>query len=248
MPTVLVIAGTDSSGGAGVLRDVATLRDFGVTAACAVTAVTAQSDTSLLALSAMDPQLVQQQIAGALAAHPVGAIKIGMLATAEIVRAVAASLPTEIPVVLDPVRAASAGGALLTPDAHAALLRDLFPRVTLVTPNLPEIAALLAEPTATDATVAREQTHRLLAKGCGAVLLKGGHASGAEAIDLLLTSAGVELELAKPRVTATLRGTGCALASAIAAHLARGSSLEAACREAKDYVYAALQRRSWASY
>lgn len=247
MPTVLVIAGTDSSGGAGVLRDVTTLRDFGVAAACAVTAVTAQSDSRLIALTPMDPRLVQQQIAGALASHPIAAVKIGMLATADIVRVVIESLPADLPVVLDPVLTASAGGALLTAEAQAILREQLLPRVTLVTPNLPEIAALLGESLATDTHTAQTQAQRLLSTGCEAVLLKGGHASGVEAVDLLLASAGGALELCQPRVPANLRGTGCALASAIAAGLARGLALDVACRDAKEYVHAALQRRSWES-
>ena len=243
MSTVLVIAGTDPGGGAGLVRDIATLTRLGVAARCAVTAVTAQTDAELSHLHALPSQLVRAQLAAALAGAPVAAVKIGMLANAEIVECVAEALALHplLPVVLDPVLAASSGAALLDARGLEVLRARLLPRALLLTPNLVEAAVLLDEAPAADEVGALAQAHRLLACGAQAVLLKGGHAAGAQATDLLVRAGAADERLAGPRIAATLRGTGCALASAIAAHLARGGSLLQACRDAKAYVSALLQ-------
>lgn len=295
-PSVLVIAATDSSGGAGLTRDVRVLTDFSVDALCVTTAVTAQSDKRVLSVHHVPPDVIRAQLTAALETRKVGAVKIGMLGTRATVEAVAEGLleiveeadrapgsegapgrlsrllshglasHTTVPVVLDPVLVSSSGGVLLDARGRAALREKLLPQATLVTPNVPEIAALLGEPVASDEVEWVNQARRLLEFGCQAILLKGGHATGDEAVDLLVTRAQspqpdrrqpegrqsgatrsgtpvgniiVERVTAK-RVSATSRGTGCALASGIAAALASGHSLLEACRRAKHYVLETL--------
>jgi hydroxymethylpyrimidine/phosphomethylpyrimidine kinase len=241
---VLVIAGLDSSGGAGLVRDVHTLAHFGAAALCAVTAVTAQSDAQLRAVHLVPPDLVRAQIEAAVATRAPGAIKIGMLGTRATVLAVAASLATHrpLPLVLDPVLASSSGGELLDAAGQAALRALLLPRTTLLTPNIPEAAALLGAPRARSEEELLRQAEALLALGPQAVLLKGGHGEGALAVDLLLMRAVGVQRLSAPRCDATRRGTGCALSSAIAAGLAVGVELAAACARAKRYVTQLLQQ------
>jgi hydroxymethylpyrimidine/phosphomethylpyrimidine kinase len=250
-PAVLIIAGSDSSGGAGLSRDIQVLTHFSVRPLCAVTAVTAQSDARLMAIHPVPPQIIRAQIAAAFETCPVAAIKIGMLGTGAAVEAVAGSLaptptrgeaPQAVPsVILDPVLVSSSGGLLLTKNGQHALKEWLLPRVTLLTPNIPEAAALLGEPVAEGPQALIEQAKRLTALGPQAVLLKGGHGSGGEAVDYLWDGASVH-ELVAPRLPATQRGTGCTLASAVAACLARGFPLLTACREAKKHVQRRLER------
>jgi hydroxymethylpyrimidine/phosphomethylpyrimidine kinase len=239
---VLVIGGSDSSGGAGITCDAQTLERFGVRTLPVVTAVTAQTHARLCAVRVTSSQLVRAQIASALATQPVQAIKTGMLATRAIVSAVAAALPAVAPpLVIDPVLVSSSGGRLLDRAGREALCRVLLPRATLLTPNVPEAAALLGTRAArTEAQLIR-QAEALLALGPAAVLLKGGHARGSEAADLLLMRGASPQWLRAPRMKATRRGTGCALASAIAAGLACGLTLPAACARAKDHVVQLLQ-------
>lgn len=240
-PAVLVIAATDSSGGAGLTRDVRVLGDFSVDALCVVTAVTAQSDQKVTGVHHVPPEIVRAQLTAALATRPIGAIKIGMLGTRATVEAVAEALPaSDIPIVVDPVLVSSSGGVLLDEEGRTALTRILMPRATLVTPNVPEVAALLGESPALDEDGLAGQGQRLLACGSRAILLKGGHSQGAEAVDLLITAAGVQ-RIGSRRVSGSSRGTGCALASAIAASLAKGKSLAAACEAAKTYVLGMLE-------
>jgi len=239
-PTVLAIAGWDSSGGAGMSRDLRVLAECGVAAVGAITAVTAQSDAHVLSIQHVRPEIVRDQISAALATGTVRAIKIGMLGPRAIVEAVAGSLPSRaaIPIVLDPVRAASSGRALLDEEGWDAMRELLLPGVTLVTPNIPEAIALTGE----DAVAIDDETpviacaRQILALGPAAVLLKGGHAAGSESVDMLVNGSGDVTCLRARRLKATLRGTGCALSSAIAAGLARGLALAEACRLAKDYV------------
>ena len=299
-PAVLVIAATDSSGGAGLTRDVRVLTDFSVDALCVVTAVTAQSDKKVTAVHHVPPDVIRAQIAAALATRQVGAIKIGMLGNRATVEAVVEGLradgslrgkvapgswPSEdlaaggsspsgslrggsllregpshgIPIVVDPVLVSTSGGVLLDAGGRAALTEALFPLAALVTPNVPEAAALLCEALATDEAGLVQQGLRLLGFGSRAILLKGGHryaghghagrhAAGhidaEDAVDLLIsgaTAGGRTVErIVARRVAGTSRGTGCALASAIAAGLAAGKPLNEACRAAKDYVLGML--------
>ena len=242
MSAVLIIGGTDSSGGAGLARDLRTLTELDTVALCAVTAVTAQSDEGLRACEVMPAELVRAQIEAAFATRAVGAVKIGMLANAATVRAVADALAPhpEVPLVLDPVLRSTSGAQLLEEGGRAVLMERLLGRAALLTPNLAEAATLLHCPVATTETQALEQARQLLARGARAVLLKGGHANGPESVDLLLWQERAE-RLSAPRIAATLRGTGCALASAIAVYLAQGIALSAACARAKDYVSALLR-------
>jgi hydroxymethylpyrimidine/phosphomethylpyrimidine kinase len=241
---VLVIAGTDSSGGAGLARDVATLTGFGIGALVAVTAVTAQTDSEVRAVELLAPPLVQAQIHAALATRRAAAIKTGMLGNGAIVAAVAAAIPPRelVPLVLDPVLAATSGGALLDGAGRAALTALLLPRATLLTPNIPEAALLLGVAPATSAEEIIGQGRALCALGPEAVLVKGGHASGALAIDWLVTRAGSVHRLAAPRLAGARRGTGCALASAIAAGLAAREPLAVACERAKEHVTGLFQQ------
>jgi hydroxymethylpyrimidine/phosphomethylpyrimidine kinase len=241
-PAVLVIAGSDSSGGAGLVRDLEVLADLGCEAVCAVSAVTAQTHGRVIAVHHVPPQVVRAQISAALDSTAVGAVKIGMLGTAATVNAVADSLPRggALPIVLDPVLLSSSGGELLDEAGRAAMRTRLFPLTTVLTPNIPEAAALCGTAPAASREALLEQARSLLATGVGAVLLKGGHATGAEAVDLLLGADGAPQWLSSPRLEARSRGTGCALASAIAAALAHGSSVEDACASAKRYVLSLL--------
>lgn len=234
---VLVIAGSDSSGGAGVTRDVRVLTDCGVDALCAITAVTAQTNARTGSIHPVPAALIKEQITAAFATRPINAIKIGMLATAATVEAVVASLPESMPpLVIDPVLVSSSGGVLLDAAGITVMQQQLLPRTTLFTPNIPEAATLLNEAPADDVTTMVEQAQRLLQMGPRAVLLKGGHAGGAEAIDVLVWDDGDSLILASPRSTLQRRGTGCAFASAAAAALARGEAINDACRAAKRYI------------
>jgi hydroxymethylpyrimidine/phosphomethylpyrimidine kinase len=241
---VLVIAGSDSSGGAGLARDLHSLARFGIEAMCAVTAVTVQSDSRVSAVHPLPPELVRAQIEAALATGRVGAIKIGMLGTGAVALAVAACLPPRerVPMVLDPVLASSSGAALLDACGREVLRESLVPRATLVTPNIPEAAALLGtEPATTEEEVLR-QAHAWLALGPAAVLIKGGHGSASEAVDLLVGAEALPRRLVAARSARTHRGTGCALASGIAAGLAAGLELGEACARARDHVLELLQR------
>lgn len=254
-PAVLVIAGSDSSGGAGIVRDLQTLAAFGIEALCALTAVTAQTHARVVSVHHVPPHIVRAQIHCALEARPIAAIKIGMLGTRATVNAVADCLPREAapPVVLDPVLLSSSGGMLLDEEGRAAMRARLFPLTTVLTPNIPEAASLCgvahaggaAYDSNPEALIA--QARALRALGARAVLLKGGHAQGAESMDLLLDEPGEPQWLCAPRLAARCRGTGCALSSAIAASLAGGSSVEAACRGAKRYVHSLITRDPRAS-
>ena len=245
-PAVLVIAATDSSGGAGLTRDVRVLTDFSTDVLCAITAVTAQSDALVSAVHHVPPQLIRAQIAAAFATRRVGAIKIGMLGTRASVEAVVESLPADasIPIVLDPVLVSSSGAVLLDGSGLTAMREKLFPRVALLTPNIPEAATLLGEGIATSEHALIDQAQRLLALGPQAVLLKGGHTDGRDAVDLLVSNAHGLQRISSPRLQATSRGTGCALASAIGAKLAHGTALLDACRVAKRYVAEEMLGRS----
>lgn len=245
-PAVLVIAGSDSSGGAGLVRDLRALADFDVEAVCAITAVTAQTHGHVVSVHHVPPEVVRTQIRAALESALVRAVKIGMLGTAATVSAVADCLPRagSLPVVLDPVLLSSSGGVLLDEAGRAEMRARLFPLATVLTPNIPEAASLCGAAPAASGEALLEQARALLAMGAQAVLLKGGHATGAEAADLLLTAKGEPRWLSSPRINARCRGTGCALGSAIAAGLAGGASVEEACRRGKEYVRSMLAARA----
>jgi hydroxymethylpyrimidine/phosphomethylpyrimidine kinase len=241
VPVALIIAGSDSSGGAGIEADLKTFSALGVYGACVITALTAQNTKGVFAIHDVPADFIAAQINAVFTDLDVGAVKIGMLANASAIDVVAAALDRYRPrnVVLDPVMIASSGERLLREDAVGAL-RGLIRRARVITPNLPEAAALLDAPLARDEAEMRGQAEKLLARGAGAVLIKGGHGAGAESVDLLV-EADACLRLAAPRLpTKNTHGTGCTLASALAAGLAKGLSLDEAARQAKTYVSAAL--------
>lgn len=225
-PTALTIAGSDSGGGAGIQADLKTFLDHRVYGMSVLTAVTAQNTRGVTGVWGIPPEGVRAQLEAVFADLPVDAVKIGMLgdaATIEVVADVLASLPTRPPIVLDPVMIAKGGAPLLRADAISALRERLVPLATLVTPNLPEAEALGELAGAT-------------------VLHKGGHAEGDEVVDRL-TGSGVSRVWRHPRVRSkNTHGTGCTLASAIAANLARGLPLEEACDAGITYVSGLLVR------
>jgi hydroxymethylpyrimidine/phosphomethylpyrimidine kinase len=241
-PIALTIAGSDSGGGAGLQGDLKTFSALGVYGASVVTALTAQSTTGVAAIHDVPADFVGAQMDAVLADLRVGAVKIGMLGRAPVIAAVAAGLQRwrQDKVVLDPVMVASTGEPLLAADALEALKRALLPLATVVTPNLPEAAALIGTRMAESEAEMHAQARALLALGAKAVVIKGGHAQGETSVDLLVDQRGVvALPLARLPSRNT-HGTGCAFSAAIAASLAKGLDLEAAVRAAKDYVHAAI--------
>jgi len=241
-PVALTIAGSDSSGGAGIQADLKTFAALGVYGASVITALTAQNTQGVSGIHLVPPEFVTAQIDAVFGDLDVGAVKIGMVAQPETIETIAAALKRWSPkhVVLDPVMVATSGDRLLSADAVDALRMKLVPHATILTPNLPEAAALLDEPVATSEAAVESQGRRLMAMGCPAVLIKGGHGQGAESIDYLIDRDGVTALAATRIATANTHGTGCSLSSAIAAELAKGADLRTAVRSAKTWVSAAI--------
>jgi hydroxymethylpyrimidine/phosphomethylpyrimidine kinase len=242
----VTIAGSDSGGGAGIQADLKTFSALGVYGASVITALTAQNTLGVQGIHDVPPPFIAQQIASVFSDLTVAAVKIGMLSQPAVIETVAAGLARHNArnVVLDPVMIATSGDRLLAPAAVETLKTVLIPRAILVTPNLPEAAALLDEPAAEDEPTMRAQAERLLKLGAQAVLIKGGHAGGPESVDILVSAAGVE-RFASPRLaTRNTHGTGCTLSSAVAAGLAKGDPLRVAVAGAKTYLNAALQAAS----
>jgi hydroxymethylpyrimidine/phosphomethylpyrimidine kinase len=240
----LSVAGSDSAGGAGIQADLKTFAALGVHGATAITALTAQNTLGVEGVHVVPSGFVIAQMKAVAADLKVGAIKIGMLATTPVIEAVAEGLKSfpGVPVVLDPVIVAATGAVLLDREAVASLKRVLMPRAAVITPNLPEAAQLLGTKEASNESEMRAQAEELKRLGAQAVLIKGGHAKGPMAVDLLLDQEG-EMRLEAPRIqTRHDHGTGCTLSSAIAAELAKGASLREAVASAKAYVSAAIAR------
>jgi hydroxymethylpyrimidine/phosphomethylpyrimidine kinase len=242
MQTALTIAGSDSGGGAGIQADLKTFAAHRVYGTCAVTAVTAQNTTGVQGWRAVDTALVVAQIESVLADIGANAVKIGMLATAEIVHAVARTLDARgvVNIVLDPVMIAKGGEPLLQPDAVEALRIDLLPMAHVVTPNIPEAEAI-ANCRIRSLEDAHEAARQIKELGPTVVVVKGGHGDGPESIDVV--HAGLSsFEMRGQRFdTRNTHGTGCTLSSAIAANLANGLSDEDAVREARRYVEGAIR-------
>jgi len=245
VPIALTIAGSDSSGGAGIQADLKTFTALGVYGASVLTALTAQNTQGVQGVLPVDPPFVAQQIRSVMSDLKVGAAKTGMLATAAVIKAVVATLKEfpEIPLVVDPVMIATSGDVLLQPDAIDAVRHVLLPRAHVVTPNLPEAARLLDTTEAETETQVEEQGREICTRfGCRAVLMKGGHGSSVDAVDLLIERDGPTLRLASPRIdTRHTHGTGCTLSAAIAAFLAAGDDLAAAVRRAKAFIQDAIE-------
>jgi hydroxymethylpyrimidine/phosphomethylpyrimidine kinase len=242
IPIALTIAGSDSGGGAGIQADLKTFSALGVYGASVVTALTAQNTQGVTGIHDAPPDFVAAQIDAVFSDLDVKAVKIGMVSRPDVITTIVAGLQRWRPahVVFDPVMVATSGDRLLAPDAIDLLRARLIPQAGIITPNLPEAAALLDLPIATTEAEIEGQGTKLLSLGCPAVLIKGGHGEGPESVDYLVTAQG-RLRLAAPRVaTKNTHGTGCTLSSAIAAGLAKGQSLETAVRAAKAYVSAAI--------
>ncbi|MFN7553044.1 MAG: bifunctional hydroxymethylpyrimidine kinase/phosphomethylpyrimidine kinase [Pseudomonadota bacterium] len=241
-PSVLTIAGSDSGGGAGIQADLKTFAAHGIHGLSVLTAVTAQNTRAVSAVHPVPVRVVHAQVEAVFDDFDIRALKIGMLGTPRLVMAVASALVRhpDPPVVLDPVMVASSGATLLRPQAIGAMRRLLVPRATLLTPNLPEAELLLGRRIAGhDALQAAAAD--LLALGCQAVLLKGGHAPGSVVRDLFLDREGNRLEIRHRRLRVDGHGTGCTLSAAVAARLAQGAPLPRAVAEAADYVHGALR-------
>ena len=241
-PIALTIAGSDSGGGAGIQADLKTFAALGVYGCSAITSLTAQNTTGVQGVLPIPPDFVRAQIESVLSDISVGAIKTGMLATAEITNVVVEILNVywTIPLVLDPVMVATSGDRLLANDAIDVLIKKLMPRATIITPNLWEAAALLNVSVAQNQVQIEQQAAHLLALGAQAVLMKGGHAQGREATDFLLTH-NEQFTFSTLRImTKNTHGTGCTLAAAIAAGLAKKLSLQESIAQAKDYLQNAL--------
>ncbi len=238
----LTIAGSDSGGGAGIQADLKTFSALGVFGTSVIAALTAQNTRGVSGIHDVPPEFVAAQIDAVFSDFDVGAVKIGMLSRAATIEAVAAGLDRHRAknIVLDPVMVATSGDRLIDAAAVESLTRLLIPRALLITPNLPEAAALLAAPVATSETEMRGQAQRLIAAGARAVLMKGGHGKGVEAVDLLVDATSVTRLAATRVATRHTHGTGCTLSSAIAAGLAKGLALAEAVRAAKEYITAAI--------
>ncbi|HTR16345.1 MAG TPA: bifunctional hydroxymethylpyrimidine kinase/phosphomethylpyrimidine kinase [Acetobacteraceae bacterium] len=238
---VLVVAGSDSGGGAGIQADIKAITALGGYAATAITALTAQDTLGVHGVHVVPPAFLRQQMECVLGDIGADAIKIGMLATPETVDLVADVLVPHAgtPLVLDPVMVAKGGAPLLAADAVATIKRRLLPLATLITPNLPE-AEVLAGMSIPDETAMRHAAEALLTLGVPAVLLKGGHLSGPVVQDILVSDEGLEVFTSPRQYTRDTHGTGCTLASAIATGLAQGYTLRDAVRRARAYLQAAI--------
>lgn len=241
---VLIVAGSDSGGGAGIQADIKAVTALGGFAMTAVTALTAQNTQGVFGIHAVPPDFVQQQMRLVLDDLGADCLKLGMLHASDLIRAVAAVIAEKaaaVPLVVDPVMVAKGGAALLDPAALDDLKRHLVSRATVVTPNLPE-AELLAGVTIKDLADRRRAAAAILALGAKAVLIKGGHGAENPLIDLLVEAGGKETQFTSQRLdTRHTHGTGCTLASAIAASLAQGLALSAAVERARGYVHEAMR-------
>ncbi len=240
---VLIIAGSDSGGGAGIQADIKTVTALGGFAMTAITALTAQNTRGVTAISSVEPAFIRKQMAACLEDLGADTIKTGMLHSAEVIEAVVAELDEKaagLPLIADPVMVAQSGASLLQGEAVEAILQLLVPRASLLTPNAPE-AARLTGLAVEDLAGQRRAAERLVELGAKAVLVKGGHFSGSILIDVLQTEAGCR-ELPVERVdTLSTHGTGCTLASAIACGLAQDMALEPAVLRGQAYLRRALE-------
>ncbi|MFN8005935.1 MAG: bifunctional hydroxymethylpyrimidine kinase/phosphomethylpyrimidine kinase [Terriglobia bacterium] len=251
MAKALTIAGSDSSGGAGIQADLKTFAAFGVYGCSVITAITAQNTKGVTAVHALPPGIVQEQLEAVLSDIEPDVIKLGMLANASIIHAISQVLRRypKKPLILDPVMSAKSGDCLLEPEALRSLQNELFPLATLVTPNIPEAEILIEQTIASEEDMA-EAARRIFKLGVHAVLVKGGHVgqfqepAGAkrdEIVDVYWDGKAIH-KISGPRIdTPHTHGTGCTLSSAIAAGLAFGHPLLAAIQQARQYLTGALQ-------
>lgn len=236
---ILTIAGSDSGGGAGIEADLKTITALGGYGCTAITALTAQNTLGVADVHPIPAEFVALTMRTVISDIGVDAIKLGMLTNEEIIRAVAANLPADVPVVLDPVMVSTSGAVLLPDGAIAALISELIPKSTLITPNLPEAAKITGLPVATEAQRITAGM-KLLEMGAKAALVKGGHGEEAELTDLLVTETGATAITLPRLITRNTHGTGCTMSSAIATSLGQGLELEAAVRRARAYLQEAI--------
>ena len=238
---VLIIAGSDSGGGAGIQGDLKTVQALGGYGMTAITALTAQNTLGVFGIHEVPTDFITQQITLCLDDIGADAIKTGMLHSAEVIAVVAATIPNAIPLVVDPVMVAKGGAPLLQEAALYALKTRLIPRATIITPNLPEAELLLGRPITAEGMEAAALA--LLELGPESVLLKGGHGDGTILTDILVTCHAPPIILTAPRIaTRHTHGTGCSFASAIATGIAQQLTLPDAVRRAHAYVQAAIAR------
>lgn len=242
-PRVLSIAGSDSGGGAGIQADLKTIAALGCYGMTAITALTAQNTTGVRGIHGVPLEMLADQIDAVVEDIGVDAVKIGMLHSAETVRTVAAAIARHRMqrIVLDPVMIATSGAVLIGESAITVLVRELFPKALVITPNLDEAALLVGRPLGNEADM-EAAARQLLEMGAPAVLVKGGHLSGDIVSDLLLERGGDPCWMRGARIhTPNTHGTGCTLSSAIASHLALGAALPEAVQRAHEYVRGALE-------
>lgn len=241
IPSILIVAGTDPTGGAGIVCDIETAAHFQIKTSLAITCVNVQDNNHVAKITPMSGEFVSAQMRVALEANPISAIKIGMTGTKEIIAAICNVLEdhSHIPVVFDPVLTASSGGKLTTEKTIEIMLNKLLPHIELVTPNMEELALLSQSPLASNCEEAIQQAKKLLSFGPRHILIKGGHADGALATDILIDKNQVT-NISAPRLKGKMRGTGCILSSAITAHLAFNKSITTAVKKAKEYLYTLL--------
>lgn len=244
-PTTLIIAGSDSSGGAGIQADIKTCSAIGVYASTAITAITAQNTMGVIDIQPITPDIVTKQIKAVLDDLIIDSIKIGMLCNASIVKAVADALNgIDIPIITDPVMVSTSGHKLLSDDAIDAVVKYIFPLSEIVTPNLHE-ASLLSGMDIVQPDDIIEAAHKTLSKGCRAVLMKGGHFDNLLSTDTLIDNNLQVNHYSSPRYTThNTHGTGCTLSSAIAAYRAKGYNLQEATARAKEFVTQAIAHGS----
>lgn len=237
----VTIAGSDSGGGAGIQADLKTFSALGVYGASVLTAITAQNTRGVTAVEDISPAVVEAQIDAVFSDLPVNAVKTGMVSRSETIATIAAGLKRwNIRPVIDPVMVATSGDRLLRSDAIDTLVRELLPLASVVTPNLAEAALLSGRPQAENEDEMIHQAGHILDLGAASVLIKGGHGSGENSTDLLVSKGNV-FRIVRPRITTTNdHGTGCTLSAAIAAGLAKGQSMEDAVTSARDYLHGAL--------
>jgi hydroxymethylpyrimidine/phosphomethylpyrimidine kinase len=238
----VTIAGSDSSGGAGIQADLKTFAALGVYGASVITALTAQNTQGVRAIHDVPADFIRAQIDAVFSDLDIGAVKIGMLSQTATIDAVAQGLAAHHAknIVLDPVMVATSGDRLLVPEAVEALRKLLIPRALVVTPNLAEAAALTGASVARNEGEMEVQARELLALGARNVLIKGGHGGGDQSLDLLIGQGEVVRLSVRRIATSNLHGTGCTLSSAITAGLANGLDLRAVAQDAKEYVTAAI--------
>lgn len=238
--SALSIAGSDPSGGAGIQVDLKTFAKTGVWGMAVITALTAQNPVRVSGAWPVNPDIVSEQIQTLLEDITPGAVKTGMLANAEIIKAVYDALPPEITLVIDPVMVSTSGHQLLDADAVQDLITLLIPRATIVTPNIPEAEILTGMKGISGEEAMEEAGRKILDLGAEYVLLKGGHGSGDTSVDLLISRSDV-IRLSHKRLPYDVHGSGCSFSAAITGYLAREIPVPEACEKAKKVVSSGIE-------